>query len=77
MTYPIYLLHQTVGGATAALLARSLGLGFLPALAAGLAMVGLVTFAVVRWAEPAIRPAFQRTLQAIVPFARAGGHSTR
>lgn len=67
MTYPIYLTHQTVGGAVVALAANVLGMPVPLALALAAATVLLVSAALVELVEPRLRPGFRRGMELVVP----------
>lgn len=67
MTYPIYLTHQTVGGAVIALAHHRLDLPFIVALALGFAAVLLVSATLVELVEPRLRPGFLRGMERLVP----------
>lgn len=71
MTYPIYLTHQTVGGAAAAFAINALGIPLVPAIVIGLIAVALTSWVIVGWIEPGVRVQFQRLLEIVVPGARA------
>ncbi|MEG8223467.1 acyltransferase family protein [Sphingomonas sp. HH69] len=67
MTYPIYLLHQTVGGATIALALTRLHLPFPAAILLGYLTVLGTSWAMVVFVEPKLRPHFSWLLKTCVP----------
>lgn len=70
MTYPIYLLHQTVAGGLAAQLAAA-GVPLVLAASLGMALLLALCWVLVERVEPWVRPLFQRGLERIVPGRRA------
>lgn len=70
MTYPIYLLHQTVAGSIAAQLAAA-GVPIALAASLGMALLLALCWLLVEHAEPWVRPAFQRGLERLVPHRLA------
>ncbi|MEY9873517.1 peptidoglycan/LPS O-acetylase OafA/YrhL [Streptacidiphilus sp. MAP12-33] len=65
LTYPFYLVHQSLGIPVARMVLKVLpGLGLLPAVVAGLAFSLALAFALDRWVDRRLRPTLRRHLTA-------------
>ncbi len=72
MSYPFYLLHESVGGSAMAWLVLH-GVAPVPALASGLAVSGLASYLVADLAEPPLRTATREVLGRLSGAARVLG----
>lgn len=71
MTYPIYLVHQTIGGSVIAVATNALGLPLPVAIVLGVGAIIGVSWGLVALVEPRLRPGFSKGLELLIPRSRA------